>query len=331
MLNKQIRDAIVAQCKDEITFSRNTRRPKLNGWHLNEEMYYSKRANLEGERANVNLNEAQSFVMTFLSKINSPFNFRFEKGEEADLKAAKTANALKDRDAKLGHWDFKAMLARIQLIIYGRYIFEYHADSIKGDYQSHLNNVDVYQYLIDPACGGLDIETAFYMGRGGIIKSKNDIKDGIKSGRYLRTEGNELIAGSGNLTSETQEDFDSSNRWISMATGKKVHERPDQWRFWEWFTTYEGDRYYVLITDDGGKAIKIEKLEDIFATDKWPFFSVAAYPDLTEFWTPSPLDGVREAIMGKATSINQIIDNGEAINRPMKAFDVDAIKNPLLL
>ncbi len=303
----------------------------MANWWKNEDLYYSNKKLIPGdERANVNLNEAQGFVQSYLAKINNPFNFKFIKGEEADLKAANRTNAIKDKDAKIGRWNFKAMLARTQMIIYGRYVFEYHADSV-GGYKSLLTPVDVYQFLIDPSCGGLDIEKAFYMGRGGIIKSKNDIKDGVKSGKYLRTESNELIGGTGNLSAETEEEKNASNRWVALLARNRVLQRTDQWKFWEWYTTYEGVRYYVLLTEDGGKAIRIEELKDVFKNNKFPFFSAAAYPDLTEFWTPSPLDGVREAIMAKATSINQMLDNGEAINRPMKAFDIDAIKNPALL
>lgn len=330
MIKKETRDAISAQIRDEIQFARNAKKPKLLGWHKNEDLYYSNKKTVSDERANVNLNEAQGFVNAFLAKINNPFNFKFVKGEEADLKAAQVTNAIKDKDAKIGRWNFKAMLARTQLIIYGRYIFEYHADST-GGYKSHLTNVDVYQFLIDPSCGGEDIEKAFYMGRGGIVRSKKDIQAGIKSGKYLRTEGNELISGTGNLSTQTQEDVDASNRWVALTTSDKVLDRVDQWKFWEWYTTYEGERYYALYTEDGGKIIRLEKLTDVFKSGKYPFFSAAAYPDLTEFWTPSPLDGVREAIMAKAVSINQMLDNGEAINRPMKAFDVDAVKNPALL
>lgn len=330
MINKLTRDEITSQVLKEISFARDSKQTIVAKWWKNEDLYYSNKRIISDERANVNLNEAQGFVNSFLAKINNPFNFKYAKGEEADLKAANVVNALKEKDSKIGRWNFKAMLARVQLIIYGRYVFEYHADSSNG-YKSILTPVDVYQFLIDPSCGGLDIEKAFYMGRGGIIKSKNDIKEGIKSGKYLRTEGNELISGSGNLTSETQEDVNAKNRWVALVSKNKIIDRTDQWKFWEWYTTYEGERYYVLITEDGGRAIRIEKMKDIFKSEKYPFFSVAAYPDLTEFWTPSPLDGVREAIMAKATSINQMLDNGEAINRPMKAFDVDAVKNPLLL
>ena len=330
MINKSTRDAIRDQCLNEIAFARNAKKVKLTNWWKNEDLYYSNKKIISDERANVNLNEAQGFVNTFLSKINKPYNFKYIKGEEADLQAALVANALKEKDAKIGRWNYKAMLARIQLIIYGRYIFEYHADSSNG-YRSYLTPVDIYQFLIDPSCGGLDIEKAFYMGRGGIVKSKLDIQKGIKNGLYLRTEGNQLISGSGNISVRTQEDNDASNRWVALTTYNRVMDRPDQWKFWEWYTTYEGERYYVLITEDGGQAIRIEKLTDIFASGLYPFFTAAAYPDITEFWTPSPLDGVREVIMAKSISVNQLLDNGEAINRPMKAFDIDAIKNPALL
>lgn len=332
MLKKSTRDAIRDQALSEIVFDRQAKQAKMPNWWKNEDLYYSKKVTLpDGERANVNLNEAQSFVTTFLSKINVPFNFKYVKGEEADLKAARRANALKDKDAKLGRWNFKAMLARIQLIIYGRYIFEYHADSV-GGYKSHLTNVDVYQFLIDPSCGGEDIEKAFHLGRGNIIKTKQDLEAGIKSGKYLKTETQQLLAGSGNLGDNTPEDRDAKNRWQALLFQQnRVLDKTDQWKFWEWYTTYEGVRYYVLITEQGGQAIRIVPLVELFKNDKYPFFTAAAYPDLTEFWTPSPLDGVRDAIYAKSTTVNQMLDNGEAINRPMKAFDVDAIKNPALL
>lgn len=153
MIDKNKRDLIVAQCLDEIQFARNSRQPKLQGWWKNEDLYFSKKVKQDGQRANVNLNEGQSFVNTFLSKINTPYSWKYTPGEEADIEQAKILNAIKDKDAKVGNWQYKIMLGRIQRIMYGRDIFEYHADSINNKYQSHLSNVDVYQFLIDPSCG----------------------------------------------------------------------------------------------------------------------------------------------------------------------------------
>ena len=101
LLPKPTRDAITVQALNEIQFARNAKQTIIPRWHKNEDLYYSRKQPTTGERANVNLNEAQSFVQTFLSKINSPFNFKFIKGEEADLKAAKITNAIKDKAAKV--------------------------------------------------------------------------------------------------------------------------------------------------------------------------------------------------------------------------------------
>lgn len=327
MLNKQIRDKIKQQALDEIAHERLQKAPVIQEWHKNELVLQKMMGT--GERANVDLGEGISFVNTFLSKINNPYNFKYEKGEEADLKAAKIVNALKEKDAKTGRWRFKARLARTELIQYGRYIFEYHADSVKG-YRSHLTNVSCYQFLIDSSCGGDDMEKAYYMGRGGIVKSKKQIEDGVKSGLYLRTEAKALID-SAATTDQTVEDKAAENRWIQLSPTRNVMARKDQWKFWEWYTTYEGVRYYVLVTEQGNQAIRIVPMDALFKSGEYPFFSVAAYPELGRFWTPAPLATVRETIMAKATSINQTLDNGEAINRPMKAFDTAAIKNPALL
>ena len=41
MLNKTKRDAISSQVLDEIQFARDAKRPILDKWHLNEDLYYS--------------------------------------------------------------------------------------------------------------------------------------------------------------------------------------------------------------------------------------------------------------------------------------------------
>jgi len=82
----------------------------------------------------------------------------------------------------------------------------------------------------------------------------------------------------------------------------------------------------MLMTEDGNIA-RIEELESIFETGHWPCWTYAAYPDLTEFWTPSPCDYVREIIMAQSVSINQMLDNAERVNRPQKAIDTSAVAN----
>lgn len=324
------RQKIVAQCLSEIEFSRQAKMPKFPPWHTNEDLYYNKKINVEVWKINVNLNEMQSFVNTFVSKINTPYNFTYVKGEEADLEKAKIANAIKDKDRKAGDWDAKLLFARQQLVMYGRYIFEYHADSVDKKYCSHLTNVDVYQFLIDPSAGWFDIERAYFLGRGGILKSKKQLLEWVREWKYLRTEVEQLINSDGDV-SFSKEDQEARNRYIGIISNEKTVQTKGVWNFWEWNTTYEGERYTVLLTESGGRWVSVKLHSELFASDKWQYFSCAAAPDLTEFWSPSPADGVRETIMAKQVSINQALQNSQEINDPITYFDVDAVHDPDLM
>lgn len=347
LIKKDIRDKLTAQALNEIQFARTYKQGIIWRWQRNEDLYYARKygleqrenkdvgsqANLES-RANVELGKMQSFVHTVLSKIDSPLTFTYKRGTIADLKKAQLLNALKDKDSNVGNWDWKDLCGKQQAVLYGRAIYSYHADSYKG-YCSYLENVDVYDFLIDPAGGGLDLDNALYLGRYGIRKTKQQLKEGVKNGDYLKTETEQLIKGSGNLGSDTtQEDVNKENRYSYVGTpANRTMVDTNIYKFWEWYTTYEGERYYLLLCENGGKAVKVEKLTDIFRTDPdlgdapWPFWSWSCFPNLTEFWTPSYADYVREIFMAQSVSINQMLDNAERINKPQKKVDVSKIES----
>jgi succinate dehydrogenase flavin-adding protein (antitoxin of CptAB toxin-antitoxin module) len=78
---------------------------------------------------------------------------------------------------------------------------------------------------------------------------------------------------------------------------------------------------------NGGLDVRIESLDDMTDSGMWPIWTWACFPDLTEFWTPSYCDYVREIFMAQDVSINQMLDNAEAINKPMKIVNVEAIED----
>jgi hypothetical protein len=341
MIRKDIREKIVAQANNEIIHARNYKQRRVFSWFKNENMYYGlKNRKLDQygniiydpngsneSRANVELGKMQEFVHTLLSKIDNPLTFKYVKKKNADYKKALRANAIKNLDQNADDWDMKDLLGKKQAVMYGRAIYAYHAESLSG-YKSCLENIDVYDFLIDPSCGGIDIEKAWYMGRYGIIKSKEELKQGVKGKLYMQDEVKKLTQGAGNNTEITQEESNKENREIATGTNTTQRElmNPDKYKFWEWFTTFEGKRYYILMTESG-VAIRLEELKDLFASDKFPFWTWAAFPDLTEFWTPSYCDYVREIFMAQSVSINQMMDNAEQVNKPQKGIDVTAIKD----
>jgi hypothetical protein len=325
LIKKELRDKIVVQALDEISFARRYKQGKTALWKVNEDLYYGNKKKSEEARANVDLGQMQEFVHTLLSKIDNPLTFTFQKRKESQLKRVARLNSLKDYDANRDNWDIKDIAGKKQMAIYGRAIFSYAAQSY-DTYKPQLENVDVYDFLIDPSAGGIDLDSGRFMGRYGVVKDRYELK-GNKS--YIQTEVNNLIAGKGNNTERPQEELNKQNRTYGNKSDQPNKEKSsdDKFKFWEWYTTYEGVRYYLLLSETGAQAIKVCPLTDLFPSDMFPFWTYAAYPDLTEFWTPSPCDYVRELIMAQNVSINQMLDNAERVNKPQRIVDVSAIKS----
>lgn len=328
MIKYETRQAIIAQALKEIEFARTYKQGKVRNWQINEDLYYSKKPKSLESRANVDLGQMSAFVHTILSKIDSPMVFKFTKRKDAQAKRVKLLNRLRQIDQDKDNWDIKDIVGKKQAIIYGRAIYSYYADSYNG-YCPHLENVDVYDFLIDPSAGGIDLQNAMYLGRYGVVKQKYELEQGVKDKLYLRTETTNLIDNNGNSTESSQEKTNKENRTYDQNVwyAEKEISNPDKYIFWEWYTTYKGERYYLLLSETGGTAVRVEKLKDIFQSDLYPFWSWSAFPDLTEFWTPSYCDYVREIFMAQAVSVNQMLDNAEQINKPQRVVNVNAIEN----
>ncbi len=327
-INKTLRDKIVAQALQEIQFDRTYKQGKVSNWRKNENLYYGKKETSTESVANVDLGRMQEFVHSLLSKIDEPLVFKFTKRKESQLRRAQRLNALRIVDQQKDDWDIKDLVGKKQAVIYGRAIYSYYADSIDGQYAAHLNNSDVYDFLIDPSGGGIDMEKARNMGDYGVVLDRSELKKGIKDKVFLKTETEELMEGSGNSTESSPEETNKLSRSYGQNTvSEKQIEDTDKFKFWRWFTTYEGQRYYLLLQETGARAIRVEKLEDVFGSSLWPYWSWAAFPDLTEFWTPSYCDYVREIFMAQHVSINQMLDNAERVNKPQKLINVSAIEN----
>lgn len=324
---------ITAQAINEINWARTYKQGKVKNWQKNEDLYYGKKTSSVEARANVDLGRMQEFVHTLLSKIDNPLVFKFIKRKEAQLQRVKRLNALRQQDAQSDNWDIKDLAGKKQGLIYGRAIFSYYADSENG-YQAHLDNCDVYDYLIDPSAGGIDIERAMYMGNYGVVYTRQELEGMDEKDGYLPEAIKGLLAGAGNNTESNQEETNKAKRMFGQNTiGQKELQNDDKFKFWRWFTTYKGDRYYLVLNEGSSTTIRIKKLTDLFSPTKeyklgaWPFWTWAAFPDLTEFWTPSYCDYVREIFMAQNVSINQMLDNAEAINKPQKIVDSGAIEN----
>lgn len=329
-LTSEDKQAIVAQSIREIQFSRRYKQGKIRNWQKNEEMYYGKKISVDSSRSNVDLARMQEHVHTILSVIDDPLVFKFNKRKESQLKRVKRLNSLRSWDAQRDYWDIKDIVGKKQSIIYGRAAYVYYADSSDTIYKPHLENIDIYDLLVDPSGGGVDVENMLYWGRYGVIKSKEELQEMLdeETDAFEKESLQALIEGSGNNTESSQEETNKFIRMYGQNTiGKKDLQSDEKYKFWQWFTTYKGTRYVLTLQANAGRAIDICPLEEKFESNLWPLWTYAAFMDLTEFWTPSYCDYVREIFMIQNVTINQMLDNAEAVNKPMKVVNVSAIEN----
>src|SRR5574343_1539125 len=225
MLKEQDIANIRDQSLKEVIFARTYKQGKVKNWQKNEEMYYGKKTASSEARANVELGRMQEFVHTLLSKVKDPFIFKFTKRKESQLKRVTLLNSLKEYDRDKNDWDIKDLVANKQCIVYGRAIFSYTAADEDEVYDSQLENVDVYDFLIDPSAGGIDLEKARYMGNYGVIKCREDLVEGIKSGEYIKSETEQLLQGDGNATELPQQENDKRVRTQAQGTTYTTKQR----------------------------------------------------------------------------------------------------------
>ena len=340
------RDELAKQALKEIDFSYRYKKARMTSWNKNEDMMnpdksspsvispYGGSTNQADTRAQVPLYKMHGYVHTILSKIDSPLTFKYTKGETADLKKSKLMNSIKDKDAKIGRWNFKDLMGKRDAAIYGRAIYLYMTRNDKGQYRSLLNLIDPKDFLIDPDVGGLcteeedgsGVEKAAYLGWWNTKLTRAQITKGIKDGIYYKKVAEELIAGGTNTKATTNQDNDKDNRKPSGAPRER-YKNENQFIFYTWITTDENDDRYYLVLTPSGDCIRCEPWKDIRRSGKYPIWTWAAFPDPREFWTPSYCDFARGIFQAQEKSINQSLNNSEQINRPQTAVNVDYVRN----
>jgi hypothetical protein len=250
------------------------------------------------------------------------------------MKKADLMNAIRDKDSKVGRWNFKDLMGKRDAAIYGRTIYLYLTRNDKGIYKSLLNLIDPKDFLIDPDVGGLcteeedgsGVEKASYLGWWNTKLTRAQLTQGVKDGIYYKKVVEGLLDGGGNNTAKTQQDLDKDNRKINGAPRERF-KNENQFVFYTWITTDENDDRYYLVLTPSGECIRCEPWKDIRKSEKYPIWTWAAFPDPREFWTPSYCDYARGIFMAQEKSINQSLDNSEQINRPQTAVNVDYVRN----
>lgn len=323
-------EKIKSQIVNEISVARTAKRSRVANWQKNENLLYeSERFKKEFvTRSQVALNKMSGFIQTILSKIDDALTFKFLSGKTSKKYEIDKYNALKDIDFKRDKWEFKDLLGKRQGIFYGRTIYFYHASGdSETPYMPHLSLVDVYDFLIDPKAGGLDIENARYLGHYNVRYSKTELEEGAKNGYFIKDAVKSLVEGGSTENLNNQEETNKDNRYAKFSSFNKNLDdtRLEDYRFFAWCTTFEGERYYVLYSEANDVIVRIKKLKDLQKKGLYPYWTWAPLPDHAEFWSSGFADISRDIIMAQSMTINQMMDNAEQINNPQRLINTSAL------
>lgn len=330
---------LIKQIENEYKNALDYRKPRITAWHANEDILYGKKPATLSGRSNVDLRLAHGFVTTFLSKIKNTPKITFKAKKPSGIKKAKKVTAAFELETDPTHqdWAFKDLLDKKLATVSGRSINIIYATS--EPYQHHREPVDHYDFLIDPLAGGYEPQKkARYWGRDNIFRSKFDLENNPK---YNKEEVRDLIASySENQAIEADNEYrEKQNRLavIGLDVNNFTPQKDGIFKLLEWFTTIDGERYYIVCSLDKKKILYKGLYKEMVAMhgkdtqSQWCFTSWAYYPDSFNFWSEAPLDIVRENFQSRYMVINGALDNNEAKNRPMKSYDPKTYKNPALL
>lgn len=324
-INKSKVDPIIKQSHEEYEHDLKYRNRREQDWRDVDDLYYGKKKKSLVTRANVHVPKMQGTIDTFVSKIDDAPFLDYEHVEEGDKPGARRMSAFLKRQMNVDDWDMVDIVGKKEAALYGRAIFKKFSDS-KGGFTDHFELVDALDFVIDPLAGGLFPEQrARHMGQDNIIKSIWDLKDKKQYDQEVVEE----------MATELKSDGDADNKFRSLQARRQalnlteaVLVSQDSVRLVEWYTHFEGKRWYVLFSPEHMKAIRIEKVEDVLGFDEFPFSTWALFPRLSEFWTPGLGELVKEPNIIQNILLSQMLDNNAFRNYGMKAYDTNRIENP---
>jgi hypothetical protein len=341
IITKSKEDSIAQQAREEYEATLLYKNPRVLDWNKNYDLYALKKMPGPAGRANVNLPIMSGFIDTLESMIDDVPNVKFDPTSEGDLGLSKriTSFFTVDSGPSRGNWAWKDLMVKKNAAFTGRGIVKYFSTNKTTKYFSKLGVVDSYDFLIDPTCGGETEQVAKFLGQDNIFKDKWDLQNSGNTSSQV----NKLLSFS--TDKDKKDNFDNSlreraSRYTSLGLDIETYAYyvNHSYRLTEWYTTYEGTRYYLLMDMASGIWVKCLPALEMFTVKHpeigdayWPFASFAPKTDAFNYWSVAPADDIREINYICNTLVNQALDNRERINYNQRAYDTNVFKDAALL
>jgi len=329
-LTKELADKITEMAKTQLLESTQFKQPRMEVIKENEDYYMG----IVKPDLDIPFNECypvmNGYVTDMMSKIDDAPALSFLPHGKADFLLTEKISSAFEREVKSklpsAKWPLKDRWGKKNALLSGRAIYKYWSASPSGIYQSNLTVIGHYDFHCESRGGG-DLGSHLWMGEEGIFKTKEDLLLGVKNGIYDNGQVLELTKGGDEDGYKDNRDQynNRNNRSEAMGLDVETHNYTGQqlYKLVEWYLTYNGVRWYVLLDDASGKWIRVKLLEEITKSNEFPYASWSTDEDNSLFWNLAPCDPVR--VLAKSTNrlLNQETYNREKQNKGQKAYDAD--------
>lgn len=329
MISKELADKIFEQAYGEMVDWVRFKQPRMAKIKLNEDLYANKEKPLVPGLFSIPLPIMGGFVDSLVSELNQPVKISFSKQEMGDLKKARWATGVWEKDSgpTEAAWDIKDIRGKKLAAFSGRAIYNIFAES-DPIYKHYLRNVHHYNFYIDPR-GGADVEEAQGLGELNVFKSEFDLKAGVMSKLYNQEQVNKMLNSMTDDVFKKNEDQYQNicNSFKAMGMNPDLLKASPGQRMAslvQHYTTYENVRYYVLFEPITKTWIRVEQLDKIFTIrkkPKWPYKSWATHDDPLNFWSKSPADDVRPVAISIEEALSSAFNEMYQKIRGKRAID----------
>lgn len=267
-----------------------------------------------------------STVDLFLSKIDNNPDVSFKIPNKPTLSEKIHAAWRQEMSSTRSGWSRKDRSEKKMALLSGRGIAKIYASSVKNQYKSHYDVVDIYSFIADPTRGFL--EDGNYHGETNIFKTHAELQRMAKLGVYDEAQVKKLIT-----MKETEEDGENEvvqnkfDRIKSLGVDVQAISFVGQTgvNMTEWIMRHKNEWFYLFLEPKTGIWARVEKLSTIFNNGKTPYVSWSTHSDEYAFWTKSVCDDVYPIAEAMRFLLNNALENEKRRTRPMRMVDSGAL------
>jgi len=331
MINTKLANELTRIASQQVKVGQAFKRARMEAIQKSIDLYNNKTEPALKGRKNVPLPVMSGFVETLKSEIDDPINIKFKGREDADKRKGMKVQSAFDMDTNVneGDWMSADLDQKTLAIFSGRGISKtYTADK---PYKAIDETVDYIDFVCEPK-GGAYLDNHLFHGQTNILRTKEELMDGIKDGSYDRKQVLRLVAETESAEFKNNEDQSNfkADRYKSLGLDVDTHDYIGQqlYSLTEWIMKYKGEQYYLFFDHKTELWIRCELLKDVFSINKTPFVSWATHRDPFNFWSKAPCDDIYPVCKSIHQIFNQALEAREKGIWFPRAFDPKIFKDP---